>query len=209
MLPDGSVHREKELAVVGDLDPARRGLAVGERRTPDGRQRPVPGHVEGRDRPEAGPVVGVGDEQLERVGRAELAAERPEPLSGEGRPRSGGQQPVPSDGETFDLRGASEVADQCGADRVEEHVVGLRAVGQGHRRAGQGLELPQGESVNPVKFGPTAPELATYTRSPCTAMLTGVGPPEETTPPGTSWRLPSQPTRRTEIWLLPASTASR
>ena len=29
-------------------------------------------------------------------------------------------------------------------------------------------------------------------------MLTGVGPSAETTPPGTSWRLPSQPTRKTE-----------
>ena len=63
--------------------------------------------------------------------------------------------------------------------------------------------------MNPVRFGPTAPELATYTRSPCTAMLTGVGPSEETTPPGTSWGLPSHKIRSTEIWLLPASTASR
>ncbi len=30
-------------------------------------------------------------------------------------------------------------------------------------------------------------------------MLTGVGPPEGTTPPGTRWRLPSQPICRTEI----------
>ena len=63
----------------------------------------------------------------------------------------------------------------------------------------RGWSWPQGDSVNPVKLGPTAPELATYTRFPCTAMLTGVGPSEETTPPGTSWRLPSQPTRSTEI----------
>ena len=64
---------------MADLDPARRGLVVGERRTADRRQRPVPGHVEGRDGAEPGPVVGVGDEQLERVGRAELATEGPRP----------------------------------------------------------------------------------------------------------------------------------
>ena len=40
-------------------------------------------------------------------------------------------------------------------------------------------------------------------------MLTGVGPSEETTPLGTSLRVPSNPILRTDTWLLPASTASR
>ena len=141
-----------------------------------------------------GAVVGVGDEQLERVGRAELAAEGPRPWAAKGETREPAvKQPARSRRRSFRSGRCRSVADQCGADRVEQHVVGLRPCGQGHCRAGQGLELAPGESVNPVKFGPTAPELATYTESPCTAMLTGVGPSEETTPPGTSWRLPSQP----------------
>jgi hypothetical protein len=80
------VHREQELAVVADLDPARGGLGVSERRSPDRRQRSVPGHVEGRDGPQAGPIVGIRDKQLERVRGAELTAERPETLGGGGEP---------------------------------------------------------------------------------------------------------------------------
>ncbi|HUD38063.1 MAG TPA: hypothetical protein VMR14_14260 [Streptosporangiaceae bacterium] len=40
-------------------------------------------------------------------------------------------------------------------------------------------------------------------------MLTGVLPPEKVTPCRTSRSEPSCRIRRTEIWLLPASVASR
>ena len=55
-----------------------------------------------------------------------------------------------------------------------------------------------------MKLLPDGPALATYTRPPWTAMLTGRTPPEETTPPGTSASEPSRPIRSTETWLLPA-----
>src|SRR5205085_1968195 len=62
------VDGEQEPAVMGDLDPARRGLQVGERRGSDRRQAPVGEVAEGRDG--AGPgVVRVGYEQLVRVSR--------------------------------------------------------------------------------------------------------------------------------------------
>src|SRR5438034_11117966 len=40
-------------------------------------------------------------------------------------------------------------------------------------------------------------------------MLTGLTPPEETGPPPMGFSSPSELMRNTEIWLLPASTASR
>jgi hypothetical protein len=40
-------------------------------------------------------------------------------------------------------------------------------------------------------------------------MLTGCTPPEETRPPFTGRRVPSDLMRSTESWLLPALTASR
>ena len=160
--------------------------------------------------------MGVGDEQLERVGRAELTAERPEPLSGEGDPGAALKSPsqpteklsicevparLPTSVLPIELNSTSSGWEPLGGATVEP--------GRATVEPGSGWSWPQGESVNPVMFGPTAPELATYTRLPCTAMLTGVGPPEETGPLGTGRRLPSQPTRRTDIWLLPASTASK
>ena len=67
-----------------DLNPTRRRLVVREWASTDGRQLPVQGDIEGGDGPGAGPnVVGVGNEQLARVGRPELAAEGSEPLSGQ------------------------------------------------------------------------------------------------------------------------------
>ena len=59
-----------------------------------------------------------------------------------------------------------------------------------------------------MTLGSLAPALATYTRLPETAMLTGSLPPEDTGAP-TGCGTPSKPSRSTEIWLLAASTASR
>ena len=60
-----------------------------------------------------------------------------------------------------------------------------------------------------MKLLPPGPELATYTRSPWIATLTGRAPPEETTPPRIRRSDPPGVTPSTEIWLLAASTAIR
>src|ERR1700683_3213160 len=72
---------------------------------------------------------------------------------------------------------------------------------------GIGNRRPLKPSRKPVKLASPAPELATYTRCPCTATLSGRVPPE----PVTLTRLsePSKWIRSTEIWLLPAPTAIR
>ena len=70
---------------MGDLHPARGHLVIRERRAVDRRQPAVPVVGERRDGAAVrGGVVGVGHEQLIRVGRPELAAERAQALGRDG-----------------------------------------------------------------------------------------------------------------------------
>ncbi len=63
---------------------------------------------------------------------------------------------------------------------------------------GSGFSDPFGARMNPVMFGALAPALATYTRLPETAMLSGSPPPEDTGAP-TGWGTPLKPIRDTDI----------
>ena len=92
----------------------------------------------------AGSVVGVGDEQLVGVGRAELAPELAVSLGGseclgvERRAGRGGQEPVAADGEAVDLRAGDAGADEPAAVAVEEDVAGLGVVGSAYVEPGIG-----------------------------------------------------------------------
>ena len=145
----GGVHREQELTVVGDLDPARRRLEIRERRRADRRQGAVGGHAERRDSAIARATVGVRDEQLARIGGTELAAERPRTLRGERRAGRGCQAAVATDAEAVDQRAADSRADEVCAGGVEQHITGLCIVGECHRGAGkrpQPTAAAQGEA---------------------------------------------------------------
>jgi hypothetical protein len=90
----GRIHREENLAVVADLDPAGRRLIVRERRGPDGRQRGVGCHPARRHRPGVrGGVVGVGNQELTHAGWPELAAKRARPWAGNGEPGAAARRP--------------------------------------------------------------------------------------------------------------------
>src|SRR5207253_9680972 len=91
---DGSIHREQELAVVRDFDPARRGLFVREWRAIDRVQYAVARHVVGRNAALVSPVVRVGDKELAGVGGAKLAAEWAGALRGKRRTGCGPQMGV-------------------------------------------------------------------------------------------------------------------
>src|SRR5258708_20076191 len=84
--------------------------------------------------------MGVGHEQLTRVRRAELAAERAKALRGERRSRGSGQEPVLADGEAVDLGGPDAGPDELAAIPVEQHIPWLRAAGQRDGRAGDRLQ---------------------------------------------------------------------
>jgi hypothetical protein len=77
---------------VADLDRARCGLSVRVGRGPDGAQL-AEKIIIGRNRAQAGPLVGVADEQLPGVGGRELGAELAQALPGERRTR-GLEQPA-------------------------------------------------------------------------------------------------------------------
>src|SRR5450755_112393 len=132
---DGGVDGEQNPAVVTYLDPAGRRLQVGERGRSDRGQAAVGGGAVGGHGPVVGPTMGVGDEQLGRIGRAELAPERTGALSRVRRPRRGGQPSGAADGEAVDLRGPHAGSDQLGAIAAEQGIAGLRAVRQRDRRS--------------------------------------------------------------------------
>src|SRR5205823_12853637 len=114
------VDGEQETTVVADLDPAWRRLQVGEGRGADRCQRAVAGHAEPRDASRSGSAVGVGDEQLARVGGPELAAERPRPLRREGRAGCGCEVSIGADSEAVDQRRVYAYADQVGPAAVKQ-----------------------------------------------------------------------------------------
>src|SRR5258708_13014861 len=101
--------------------------------------------------------MGVGHEQLTRVRRAELAAERAKALRGERRSRGSGQEPVLADGEAVDLGGPDAGPDELAAIPVEEHIPWLRAAGQRAGRAGARLQAAVLAEPHPVVGPPPLP----------------------------------------------------
>src|ERR1700722_491998 len=118
---------------MADLDPARRGLVVGEGRGSDRGQLPEEAVTVGRDRAKPGSVVRVADKELEWSGGRELGAELTETLPGEGRTRRGDQPATGQHQEAVDLRSASASTDEAVADRIEKHIAQARAVRYGDR----------------------------------------------------------------------------
>ena len=84
------------------------------------------------------------------------------------------------------------------------------AVGDGDRRACDRGQAPVGMQAGSLAAAAAPVALVRHVDQPGreTATLTGVIPPEDTGWPA-STGTPSAVRRRTEIWLLPASTASR
>jgi uncharacterized membrane protein len=110
-------------------------------------QRAVAGVGERRDRAGSGAgVVGVGHEQLVRVGRAELAAERAQALGRERGPGGGGQAAAGADGEAVDPGRADLGAGQLGAGGVEQDVAGGSAGGQADGRSGDPEQVTSDEA---------------------------------------------------------------
>src|SRR5690242_3553850 len=136
------VHGEQELAVVGDLHPARGHLVIGERGARD-RGQGAAGVGERRDGAAVGGgVVGVGHEQLARVGGPEFTTERAETLRLERRSAGRGQAPAEADGEAVDLGGAHPGADQLGTRAVEQDVAWLGGGGQRDGGAWDAEQVP-------------------------------------------------------------------
>src|SRR5947208_3452617 len=129
---------------MADLDPAWRGLEVREGRCADRRQRAVAPVTESGDSPVAGAAVRVGNEQLRRIGGAELTPERAGALSGERRAGRGREEAVRADDEAVDQRGVDLCADEPGAVAVEENVTGRGPGGQGDGRAGERSQVAAG-----------------------------------------------------------------
>src|SRR5207244_4516857 len=89
-------------------------------------------------------VVGVGDEELVRVGWPELAAEGPQSLGREGRARRGAEATVGADAEGIDERRSDARPGEVAAVAPEEDLSWLRAVGQRVGRAAERAQVTPG-----------------------------------------------------------------
>ncbi len=132
-------------------------MEIGERGRTDRAQRTGEVHVERRHRPGArSHVVGVAHEQLRRIGRPELRAERPKALGRDRRPRRGDEAPVPANLVARDRRGVDERDDELAAGRVQQHVTRHAVAGQRDGRAWQRVQAAPGsqEESRHVRLAP-------------------------------------------------------
>ena len=109
---------------------------VGERRGADGGEYADGAVVERGDGADTGAVMGVRDEELGRVGRQELAAERAEALRGEQRAGGGVRRPSEPTVKLAICEVLTSATDETGAVAVEQDVAGLRVVRERDGRAG-------------------------------------------------------------------------
>ena len=105
MLRTRGVDGEQVPAVVADLDPARRGLAVGERRGADRGQDAVAGDRNADTVPRFAPLWALETNSWDGlVGRNSLP-NGPRPCAGNGEPGAASEPAVDADGEAVDQRG--------------------------------------------------------------------------------------------------------